>query len=256
MKLYKISDKGELIELNKLDYNEHDVYLIDDEIKSKVYIWVGLEVPQYKKDITAAWARKIDKSRGNISKILIMKQKREYGSFLAMMDDLSKGLLPGESIERRPELILQEAQKTVKSMNVKEPESSSEDEINVRITKWLKQLKFYRKSDFKDVIEESERVEEELKEDVEEIGLEPQIREAAYYLSLENYSYNDLCWLLAEKILRVNLKMPSLEDIRKKAEEVFNSSCSYDELCWLNAEVDLLTQEKYLEKETEKFEYK
>lgn len=256
MKLYKISDKGELIELNKLDYNEHDVYLIDDEIKSKVYIWVGLEVPQYKKDITAAWARKIDKSRGNISKILIMKQKREYGSFLAMMDDLSKGLLPGESIERRPELILQEAQKTVKSMNVKEPESSSEDEINVRITKWLKQLKFYRKSDFKDVIKESERVEEELKEDVEEIGLEPQIREAAYYLSLENYSYNDLCWLLAEKILRVNLKMPSLEDIRKKAEEVFNSSCSYDELCWLNAEVDLLTQEKYLEKETEKFEYK
>jgi len=256
MKLYKISDKGELIQLNKLDYNEHEVYLIDDEIKSKVYIWVGLEVPQYKKDITAAWARKIDKNRGNISKILIMKQKREYGSFLAMMDDLSRGLLPGESTERRPELILQESQKTVKSMNVKEPEGSIDDEINIRLTAWLKQLKFYRKTVIKETIKEPKRVEEEQKEDTEEIGLEPQIRKAAYYLSLENYSYNDLCWLLAEKILRVNVKMPSLEDIRKKAEEVFNSSCSYDELCWLNAEVDLLTQEKYLEKETEKFDYK
>jgi len=244
MKLYRISKKGEIIELDRLDFNENEVYLVDDEIKRKVYIWVGLEVPQYKKDITAAWARKIDQSRSSISKILIMKQNREYGSFLSMMDNLSKGLLPGETIEHRPELVLQESVKTVKSISVQEPEEKKEDELESRIYAWLNQLKSIINFEPEEVIEESE-----------EIGLESQIREAAYYVSLENYSYNDLCWLLAEKILRVNLRMPSLEDIRKKAEQVFNSSCSYEELCWLNAEVDLLTDMEYLEKETEKFDY-
>ena len=42
--------------------------------------------------------------------------------------------------------------------------------------------------------------------------------------------------------------MPSLEDIRKMAEEVFNSSSTYDELCWLNAQMDLLIDQHFLEK--------
>ena len=49
--------------------------------------------------------------------------------------------------------------------------------------------------------------------------------------------------------------MPSIEDIKSKAEEVFNSSCTYDELCWLNAEMDILIERSFLEKEKKEFNY-
>ena len=255
MKLYSLDEKGNLIEINKLDFDDHYVYLIDDIEKNSLYVWVGLNVPQYKKDLTAAWARRFDKDRGGACKILIMMQKREYGSFLSMMDQLKKGLIPGESTGRRPELVLI-APKEVASSNSKiiTPEikkSEIKEEVaEAGVFAWLTQLKKHRA-----VITENEEAEakestekDEVNINDKEIGLEPQIREAAYYLSLKKYSYNDLCWLLAESIQKVRLEMPSLEDIRKKAEEVFNSSSTYDELCWLNAQMYILIEQQYLEK--------
>jgi len=268
MKLLTINEKGDLIELNKLEFDNQKVYLIDDDKKNTVFIWVGLDVPQYKKDITAAWARKFDKDRGGSCKILIMKQNREYGSFLSMMDELKKGLIPGETIERRPELILKEPTESPKPVVDVEDQEEKVDEVGTRVNAWLTQVKEQTieieapvdKSDEPVIIPEEveeeveEVVEEDIdKEDEEEIGLESQIRESAYYLSLKKYSYNDLCWLLAETIQKINLGMPSLEEIRKKAEEVFNSSSTYDELCWLNAEMDLLIELNFLEQEKREF---
>jgi len=283
MKLFSINEKGDIIELNKLEFDNKSVYLIDDEKKNTVFIWVGLDVLQYKKDITAAWARKFDKDRGGACKILIMKQDREYGSFLSMMDELKKGLIQGETIERRPELILKEPTESPKPVFDIETQEEKEDEFGARISAGLAELEEYNKLEieapvdkpeelvmmletfgFEEEVEEDinegveeeidEEVEEEIdEEDEEEIGLESQIREGAYYLSLKKYSYNDLCWLLAETIQNINLGMPSLEEIRKKAEEVYNSSSTYDELCWLNAEMDLLIKQHYLEQEKREF---
>jgi hypothetical protein len=250
MNLYSIDDKGNLIELSKLEFENYHVYLIDDINKKTLYVWVGIEVPQYKKDLTAAWARRFDKDRGGACKILIMMQKREYGSFLSMMDQLKKGLIPGKSTERRPELVLLGPTEELSLTTEEEPEEIKEEIDESGTVAWLKQLVEHRKPFTEDLIEGaiSSAIEaEELAID-EEIGLESQIREAAYYLSLKKYSYNDLCWLLAEIIQKINLGMPSLEDIRKKAEEVFNSSSTYDELCWLNAEMDLLIDQQFLEK--------
>ncbi len=227
MKLFKISDKDKLIEINKLDFEENSVYLVDDEEKNTIYFWVGSKVQEKEKEIIADIARRFEEERGSSTKILIMKQNREYGSFLAMMGDLEKGLKPGDTIERRPELILKKPSITIKSVSAKEPQPET-------------------------ILKVPEKTVEE-PEELEEIGLESQIKEAAYYISLDNYSYNELCWFLAEKILKITLGMPSLEDIRKKAEEVFNSSCTYDELCWLNAEMDLLIKQQFLEKETKWF---
>ncbi|MFX1238946.1 MAG: hypothetical protein ACFE8P_14660, partial [Promethearchaeota archaeon] len=95
--------------------------LVDDD--KTIYIWVGLDVPQVLKDITAEIARKLDKDRGGSAKILIMKQNREYGSFLALIDQLRKGIAPEQKIERRPELELEDPD----------------------LVKWLNQLKKYRK---------------------------------------------------------------------------------------------------------------
>jgi len=254
LKLYSLDEKGNLINLSNLDFEDQHVYLIDDIEKNTLYVWVGLKVPQFKKDLTAAWARKFDKDRGGACKILIMIQKREYGSFLSMMDQLKKGLIPGKSTERRPELILSSPKKE-ETPPPEEKKPEIKDKVGEEgVFAWLSQLKEHRifvgetkeeKVEDEPIIY-SEKDEEPL--DDEEIGLESQIREAAYYLSLKKYSYNDLCWLLAESIQNIKLDMPSLDDIRKMAEQVFNSSSTYDELCWLNAQMDLLIDQHFLEK--------
>jgi len=287
MQLYNINEKGELLELEKLDFEENDVYLVDDEQRNTIYIWVGVKVPQSKKDITADIARKIDKERGGSAKILIMKQKREYGSFLAMMHDLRRGRIPGKTIERRPELVLKKPSVYIQSSTMKDSEKEkkaiqtfipiesvkkekSPIEIKIipeiRIEKWLKQLKKYRRFKPEKIIGEERKLVEQEKlvkseelekpEKLEEIDLKYQVKEAAYYLSQNGYSYDELCWLLAERIQKTNLEMPSIEDIRKKAEEVFNSGCNYDELCWLISEMDILTRESLLEEKKRKmFQY-
>ena len=123
MKLYSLDEKGNLINLSNLDFEDQHVYLIDDIEKNTLYVWVGLKVLQFKKDLTAAWARKFDKDRGGACKILIMIQKRKYGSFLSMMEQLKKGLIPGKSTERRPELVLlAPKEETAFTSDIKPPE--------------------------------------------------------------------------------------------------------------------------------------
>jgi hypothetical protein len=250
MNLYSIDDKGNLFDLSNLEFENHHVYLIDDIEKKTLYIWVGLEVPQYKKDLTAAWARRFDKDRGGACKILIMMQKREYGSFLSMMDLLKKGLIPGKSTERRPELELMSPKEEKSSLTDIKLQEIEEENAETGVFAWLTQLKKHRVlvTDIEEVEIEESAEDDDANIDDEEIGLESQIRVAAYYLALKKYSYNDLCWLLAETIQNVQMDMPSLEDIRKKAEEVFNSSSTYDELCWLNAQIDILIEQQFLEK--------
>jgi len=281
MRLYKISEKGELIKIDKLIFEEVDVYLVDDEEKNTIYIWVGLKVPQEKKDITADIARKLDKERGGSTKILIMKEKREYGSFLAMMHNLEKGLIPGVSVERRPEFVFEVRPESIKSIKLDGTPEKREIKVETRIVEWLQQIKEHRefkpkqkeekvakavkfvrlekapaKVEPKDITPiEKITPKEEVIEEVEEADFKTQIRKAAYYLSQKGYTYDELCWILSEKIQKMSLEMPSIEDIKRKAEEVFRSSCSYDELAWLNAEMDHLIKKSYLEEKKKKSYY-
>ncbi len=288
MQLFNINNKGEMIGIDRLDFDANDVYLVDDIEKNTIYIWVGMEVEQNKKDITADIARKIDKERGGSAKILIMKQKREYGSFLAMMNDLIKGNIPGKTIERRPEFVFKAPPKTIKPNRAEQTSEEKTINLEERITKWLLQIKEHRvfepdkkesldavkfikfeesheeiqtesKTEAEQLLEQTEKhkeIEPEFVEvELEEPDLKTEIKEAAYFLSLDRYSYNDLCWMLAEKIQKMNIVMPSIEDIKRKAEEVFSSSCTYDELCWLNAEMDILIKKSFIEKEKKMFRY-
>lgn len=297
MQLFNISDRRELVKIEKLIFEENDVYLVDDEEKNTIFIWVGLKVSQAKKDITADIARKIDKERGGSTKILIMKQNREYGSFLAMMHNLEKGLIPGRTVERRPEFVFEVPPETIKSIGLNGTPEEREIKVEERIVRWLKQIKDYRRLEPPRIQEpsttvkfirfEQEPVQVEAKaedqletwlmqtkeyrkvavikeikeeavgvdEEAVEVDFNTQTREAAYFLSLDGYTYDQLCWLLAEKIQKMSLDMPSIEDIRRKAEEVFNSSCTYDELCWLNAEMDILIKKSFLEKKKKEFDY-
>lgn len=290
MKLFNISDKGELLKIDILNFDENDVYLVDDEDKNTIYIWVGLEVHQVKKDITADIARNIDKERGGSAKILIMRQRREYGSFLVMMHDLKKGLIPGKTIERRPEFVFEAPPESIKSIGLDGTPEEREINTEERIVQWFQQIKNHREfepqkkeKETSDAVkfikfeEPQEKVETEDKTQVEArlkqteevrkhepevVEQEPEepdfkthVKEAAYFLSLDKYSYDELCWMLAEKIQKMNIDIPSIEDINLKAEQVFKSSCTYDELCWLNAEMDLLIKKNFLEKTKKEFNY-
>jgi len=72
-----------------------------------------------------------------------------------------------------------------------------------------------------------------------ETDIEARIREAAYYIALKRPTFEELCWSLAEKIQKKYNSKPSIEDIKRVAENIHNSSKTYDELCWLNAEIDM-----------------
>ena len=77
----------------------------------------------------------------------------------------------------------------------------NESSIEFNLTRWLQQLKKYRK------IEMEEKV-----VDQEEPDLELQIREAAYYLSLENYSYIPSAgkWILSVTMILGRLEIYAL----------------------------------------------
>ena len=233
MNLYSISDKGELIKLNKIEFSSNEVYFVDDG--NTIFLWIGLRVPLNKKDLSVKVARNQNKDRDGSAKILLMDQNREYGTFLSMMEDLKEGLRPDETIERRTELVLKTPS------NLEKFNEKGDNEMEDNVGKWLKQLKEYRKFGLEKKTSEPEKVtDKELKE---------MIDVAAYFLAQNQLSYNELCWFLAEKqlIILKGDQNVSEEDIKKKSEEVFRSSVSYEELCWLIAELKVLTEQGYLE---------
>ena len=68
-----------------------------------------------------------------------------------------------------------------------------------------------------------------------------QINIAAYYLAQRNFTYDKLCYMLAERQLVVNRDPQYRDESRKreKAAEIFFSNPPYDILCWLIAEIDI-----------------
>jgi hypothetical protein len=257
MKFYQINDDGELIDIYKLEFIDDETYVVDDIAKNVIYIWVGLNVTDNQKKFAAEFARQIERVEDVSTRILIMKQKREFGSFLAMMNDLKKGLIPGKTAERRPELILDHPIRSPKRETQKIPEIMRDDETEMRIIRWLEQIKSHREveveSETRDIIEQAEIISDESPDSEGEFDFESQTREGAYFFSIKHFTYDELCWFLAEKIQKINFSMPSLEDIKQKAEQIFNSSITYDELCWLNSEIDLLLKKNFLQQEKVKF---
>ncbi|MFW9865355.1 MAG: hypothetical protein ACFFEN_04580 [Candidatus Thorarchaeota archaeon] len=77
-------------------------------------------------------------------------------------------------------------------------------------------------------------------------NLRSQISVAAYYLAQRNYSYDTLCWMLAERqlIAQNDPRNADEQRIREKAAEIFFLNQPYDILCWLISELDILLKIK------------
>ncbi len=136
MKLYRVNDKGELLQQSKLEFSPNDVYLVDDD--KTIYLWFGEEISLNQQDLTVKKARQLNKERGGKAKLLLMNQNREYGGFLAMMEQLKGGLKEDETIERRPELKMKEPKKAIQEITEKLPK------VKGGVVDWLQQLQTYR----------------------------------------------------------------------------------------------------------------
>ncbi|MFW9901989.1 MAG: hypothetical protein ACFFDY_12020 [Candidatus Thorarchaeota archaeon] len=102
MLIYSVTENGALRKVNKVDFNENKVFLIDNF--KIIYIWQGQKASTKKRNYSIKRADRLKSERDKPVKIQIISQDQEYGSFLAIMDILKKGLQATESLEKRPEL--------------------------------------------------------------------------------------------------------------------------------------------------------
>jgi hypothetical protein len=82
-----------------------------------------------------------------------------------------------------------------------------------------------------------------------ELDLEAEITLKAHKLSQEGISYEELSKRLAKSqlILLKGKGKPLITEIKKKTEEILNSSSTFEELCWLVSELELLIEKKQME---------
>ncbi|MFX0043028.1 MAG: hypothetical protein ACFE8L_08960 [Candidatus Hodarchaeota archaeon] len=74
-----------------------------------------------------------------------------------------------------------------------------------------------------------------------EVDINEQINVAAYYLSQRKYTYDNLCWMLAERELLAHRdpRLKNKERVREKAAEIYFRKIPYDILVWLISEHDI-----------------
>ena len=104
MDLYTIYENGALRSINKIGFEDNKVYIVDDG--KNIYIWVGLKASENKKEFGKKKAKILNEQKKKPIKIEVLGQNKEYGSFLAIMDILMKGIDQNQSIKRRTELKL------------------------------------------------------------------------------------------------------------------------------------------------------
>ena len=68
-----------------------------------------------------------------------------------------------------------------------------------------------------------------------------EISVAAYLFAEKGLSFNNLCWMLAERQLYLHNEFQKADEslISQRAAEIYVTSPSYDILCWLISEIDL-----------------
>jgi hypothetical protein len=69
---------------------------------------------------------------------------------------------------------------------------------------------------------------------------------AAYFLAEKELSYNDLCWMLAERqlYLQNNFRKADQNSIKTQAMKIYQTAPTYEVLCWLISEIDFLLKTK------------
>ena len=70
---------------------------------------------------------------------------------------------------------------------------------------------------------------------------------AAYFLAEKELSFDNLCWMLAERqlYLQNNFQKVDQNSIKQRASKIYQISPPYDVICWLISEIDFLLKRNY-----------
>jgi len=105
MRIYSVYENGVLKKVNKIDFNDDKVYLIDDF--KTFYLWLGSNSSKKKREFGKKRANELNKKRKKPAKIESILQNQEFGAFLVIMDILKGSVKKEISSGKRDELVLE-----------------------------------------------------------------------------------------------------------------------------------------------------
>ena len=188
LQLFNVYENGALRKIDKLDFADHKVFLIDDE--NKIYLWYGKKSSQNKRKLSERRAQKLINSRAKKTDLEILHQGNELGSFLTMIEPLKKGFSDKDRLEKRKELKI----KVNDTLELIEAGITPdfEGEITIDAHKLSEEKKSY---------EELCRILAELQLELISTGKKiksAEIEKKAIDIYRSSSTYDELCWLIAE----------------------------------------------------------
>ena len=186
MQLYLVTESGSLSKINKVDFNENKVFLIDDF--KTLYLWLGGKISEKKKDLSLKRTEKLKIQRKKTPELIILNQNQEYGSFLAIMDLLKKGLKADDSLERRPELKIRfnDTQELI--------EAGIDPDFESEITVAAHNLA-QENHPYEDLCRKLAELQMNF---IKEKASEKEIKKKTEDIYKSSSTYEELCWLIAE----------------------------------------------------------
>jgi hypothetical protein len=197
MLLYSVYENGASRKVKKADFKENKVYVIDES--KNIYIWIGSKATKKKKEYAIKKANDIKKKRDKSTNIQIISQNEEFGTFLAIMDDLRRGIEQKASLEIRPELEL-DIEDTMELIEAGlEPDLIAE--INLDAYNISEENKPY-----KDLCRELAKLQMIILKGKNKI-LEKDIQKKSEEIFKSSSTYEEICWLIAQlrKLLEKDL---------------------------------------------------
>ncbi len=188
MKLYSVGVRGGLKKISKADFQEDEVYLIDDS--KTMYLWFGSKIPKKRRDLSINKAKLINDKKENASSIQLIIQNKEYGAFTAIKDALKKGEIKKQNLKRRPELEIQ-FKETLELI-----EAGLSPDLEAEITLASHKLSQENKS-YKKLCQTLAKMQLDLIKGPNKAS-KNEIQKKTQEIFKSSSTYEELCWLIAE----------------------------------------------------------
>jgi len=172
--------------VRKIDFNENKVFFVDNF--KTLYLWYGEKASKKKKELSLQKVETL-KIRRKKSKLQVINQNQEYGSFLAIMDILKKGM-PLTSIEKRPELKIK-YEDTIDLL-----EAGIDTDFEAKITIGAHNLSLEKQS-YEDLCHKLAELQLLILKGEGNINGKD-VKEKAKEIYNSSSTYDELCWLIVE----------------------------------------------------------
>lgn len=186
MNFYSFTEHGVMRKVRKIDFNENKVFFVDNF--KTLYLWYGEKASKKKKELSLQKVETL-KIRRKKSKLQVINQNQEYGSFLAIMDILKKGM-PLTSIEKRPELKIK-YEDTIDLL-----EAGIDTDFEAKITIGAHNLSLEKQS-YEDLCHKLAELQLLILKGEGNINGKD-VKEKAKEIYNSSSTYDELCWLIVE----------------------------------------------------------